>query len=119
MTEATVSFMSTGSLGHPFVRWVASMSMHEIARDVCRRHGLTLDQLRSKSRIRPIAHARQEAMWLMRQVLRPDGRKRFSFMQIAGFLDMEDHTTIIHGVKAYEARRDEDLQRWRSIGAAA
>lgn len=86
--------------------------MADVAAMVAERYGLTVDDLRGPSRRRPIVHARQEAMWLMRQVLRPDGAMRFgnahrySYPQISLYLGGRDHTTALWGVRQHQARLD-------------
>ena len=53
-------------------------------------HGLTLAQIRSSSRARPVAWARFEAMFRLREI-------GLSYPQIAPLLCLKDHTTVIHG----------------------
>jgi chromosomal replication initiator protein len=69
-----------------------------ILREVARKHGLTVEQLLAPVRSRYIAHARQEAMWEMRQ------RTILSFPEIARRCGLKDHTTAIYGVRSHEAR---------------
>jgi chromosomal replication initiation ATPase DnaA len=71
---------------------------------VAPRYGVTLADVMGKSRIRPIAYARQEVMWRLRNIKGPDGQPRHSFPAIARALGMMDHTSIVHGVLAYEKR---------------
>src|SRR5687767_10438999 len=79
-------------------------TMREIAETVAAQYGVTVEQLKSPERSRPIAWPRQEAMWLMRRVKWADGSTRYSNPQIGQFLGGRDHTTVLHGVRAYEAR---------------
>lgn len=74
------------------------ITMREIAVAVAQRHGVTLDQLRGPQRQKYLSVARQEAMWTMYRT------GRFSNGQIAAFLGDRDHTTVIHGRRAHEAR---------------
>lgn len=98
MTETVLS-LYRGEIIKP-----ASVTMRAIAELVAERYGLTLDDLKGQRRSRRIAHPRQEAMWLMRQVRFSDGRQRYSFPMIGDFLGGRDHTTIQHGCRAYAAR---------------
>ncbi len=59
--------------------------------------GLTLADLRSPKRTRPLVNARQRAMYELR------GRFGWSYPQIGQFL-RKDHSTVIHGVRKYAAR---------------
>ena len=56
------------------------------------------------SRSRRFVHARQELAWRMRNAKDSLGKPRFSFPQIAEWMGGFDHTTIMHGVRAHEAR---------------
>lgn len=72
------------------------MKMAQILADVAQRHGIPIADIKSRSRLRPIVHARQEAMALMRD----EGR---SLTQIGLFLD-RDHTSVIWGDRAHRQR---------------
>lgn len=71
----------------------------KIMLDVAAKHGLTLEELCSPSPKRRFAHPRQEAMWRMYR------ETRLSSPQIARMLNRKDHTTVLHGVEAYERRQ--------------
>ena len=73
-----------------------SLSLVQIASSVARDNGLTLDELRSKSRENAISHPRQHAFALMTEA-------GFSASRIARFFGV-DHTTVCHGVKAARRR---------------
>ncbi len=87
-----------------FVRCDPPLSMAEAAQAVARAHGLTVQQLRARTRERRIAHPRQEAMVLMRAQARPCGRPRFSCLQIARYFGLKNHSTCVHALKAARAR---------------
>ena len=70
-----------------------------ILSEVALRHGVTVAQLKSDCRARDVIVARQEAMW------RCHGEKRWSLKQIGRALN-RDHSTILHGVRAHEKRRE-------------
>lgn len=73
----------------------------QIMRRVAQLRGITVDDIIGESRKRPIAHARQETMWELRQ------RTRLSLPHIGLMLGGRDHTTVLHGVRAHEARMAE------------
>ena len=70
----------------------------KIVAEVARARGLTVQEILTRTRKRRIAHARQEAMWELRQ------RTRLSLPQIAERLNLKDHTTVLWGVRAHERR---------------
>lgn len=82
-------------------------TMREIAGLVAAGHGLTIEDLRGRSRVRQIVLSRQEAMALIRI------NTSHSLPKIGRFFN-RDHTTVLHGIRAYrgrvqEARRVERL----------
>lgn len=87
-------------------------SMDDIAQEVARAYGLSLNALRSKSRQQEIVFPRQEAMWRMRNARREDGSLVYSCVRVASFFDFQDHTTVLHACKAVEAR-------WAAMAKAA
>lgn len=87
----------------PVVRdiiWVTKRSGRKIATDIAQQYGLTFADLESPSRKRDVAHPRQHVMWMLRQTT------VLSLPQIGRLLGGRDHTTVIHGIRAYEARLD-------------
>ena len=68
-----------------------------IVRDIALAHGLTLDGIREKTRVYRIAHPRQEAMLALH-------RRGMTLYQIAALLNIDDHSTIRHGIKQAEQR---------------
>jgi chromosomal replication initiation ATPase DnaA len=75
--------------------------MADIAQQVALDRGLKLDDLRNASRVRPICHARHEAMLQMVEA-------GFTVSQIGRFL-RRDHTSVLHGAQVARARRQEGL----------
>ena len=71
-------------------------SMLEIAASVAGKHRLGVKDLKGQNKYRRVAQPRQEAMWEMHQA-------GYSYPQIGRFLN-RDHTTVMHGVRAHEAR---------------
>ena len=69
-----------------------------IIRSVAQKHDLTMDEMFSTSRRRPIAWARQEAFdRLYRET-------RLSLPAIARLFD-KDHTTVLYGIWEYRKRK--------------
>jgi len=65
--------------------------------ETARNHGMTLAEMKSKSRTKRYVYARQEAMYLLRQ-------EGLSLLQIGNILGGLDHTTVLHGIGAYKKR---------------
>src|ERR1700748_3046041 len=66
-------------------------------------HGLTPDILVGTSRKRSAVRARQDAMYRLRAIKRPNGKPRYSLPQIGRFLGRRHHAPIIHGLRAWES----------------
>jgi chromosomal replication initiator protein len=79
-------------------------SLAAIAEEVAALYGLTVAELRSRTRERRIARPRQHAMTLMRRLRRADGARRYSCRQIANYFGLKDHTTVVYAVRAHERR---------------
>jgi chromosomal replication initiator protein len=76
---------------------------------VCADHaGISLDEIRGHDRARIFAWPRQDAMYLARK------HTRMSLPQIGHWFSRRDHTTVMHAVKAVEARaaRQEDYRAY-------
>ena len=56
-----------------------------------------------------IAHPRQEAMWRMKQT------GKWSLPQMGRFLGGRDHTTILAGVRAHQARIDASCEQTENV----
>lgn len=69
-----------------------------IIAEVAAKHGLSITELKSRDRAWRISHPRQEAMYELSK------RTRMSLPAIARSLGLTDHTTVIHGIRAHEAR---------------
>ena len=65
--------------------------------EVCRLHHVTRAEVCSRSRSRAVSNARQDLWWRLRH----DVTLRFSYMEI-GRLFARNHTTVMHGVRAFE-----------------
>lgn len=66
--------------------------MAAIVQDVSNKTGVSVKDLCGHSRKRPIARARQLAMWQLR-------RQGIPLTAIGAILGGRDHTTVIHGIK--------------------
>lgn len=75
-----------------------------ILREVCKKHNLTLKELREKIRTHKVVYARHEAMYRLRR------ETTFSFPMITRVVGLTDHTSSIHGVRAHARRK---LAAWR------
>lgn len=73
------------------------LSMADIIKAVSNRYGISLDVLRSKLRTKPVAHARQVAMFICRE------HTKASLNQIGRKFGNRDHTTVHH---AWQKIRD-------------
>ncbi len=78
---------------------IAMNPIGAIAYQVCQKHRITLAQLRGKQRARCFAWPRQEVMY------RASKETSASLPEIGRYLD-RDHTTVIHGIRAHEARME-------------
>lgn len=74
--------------------------MREICNDVCITHDVTLDELKGRSMVRAVAWPRQDAMRLL-------AAAGYSQQEIGRYLGRRDHTTVLHGIRASEARLQE------------
>ena len=85
-------------------------TMRQIATDVALDRGVSFGDLIMPdhvpgARAFAIAHPRQEAMWRMRQA------GKWSLPQIGRFLGGRDHTTVLAGVRAHQARLDASCEQ--------
>ena len=71
--------------------------------------GLSIDELLSSSRTRPLVNARQIAMYVCREVT------DLSFPQIAKAFGKSDHTTVIHAVQKIEKLMGEKRQVYDQV----
>ena len=91
-------------------------TMHELLAYVAALRGFSVDDLKGPRTFKPLAHARQEAMWLMRQQWRPDDLEHYTYPIIGRFLNRH-HTTVISGVLAHEDRLNGKQNRRRGSGS--
>ncbi|MGZ3272420.1 MAG: helix-turn-helix domain-containing protein [Caulobacteraceae bacterium] len=88
----------------------ATPSMATIATKVAEHHGLTLADLKGPSRTQRISRVRHEAFFLCWLDRRFNARSTRSLPAIGAFFGGRDHTTVLHGLRAYA---------WRYLQAVA
>lgn len=92
----------------------ARLSWRQIVAEVAARHGVTVAEIIGPRRLKYIVHARQEAMYELRQ------RTSFSYPHIGQLLGERDHATVIHGERKHKARMgDPDAIAWLEMRRAA
>lgn len=71
---------------------------HQILRQVAEKHGLSVSDLKGRSRYRAVVWPRQEAMYELHT------RTPLSLSQIARLVGVSDHTTVMHGIRRHAER---------------
>lgn len=89
----------------------APLTLHEVANVISQKHQVPVSVLRKKfggvkENPQDMAHIRQEAFWLARHQFRADGTNAHTLPQIGRFFGDRDHTTVLHGVRQHNARRE-------------
>jgi chromosomal replication initiator protein len=80
----------------------------QIAEEVAERHGLTFAELLEPTHRWRVSHARQEAFALCYAHRRPRSHcDSYSLPEIGRFFGGKDHTTVLHGIRAFAARQAE------------
>jgi chromosomal replication initiation ATPase DnaA len=79
---------------------VSGTTWKDTARAVADKHGLTLAELLGPSRVRKVAHARQEAMALVHH------EHKLSTVRVGQLFGGRDHTTVLHALKQVTARAE-------------
>jgi len=83
------------------------VTIDQILREVAEKyseHGVTVIELKSKCRTKPLTTARFEAYWRCRQ------ETRHSLPTIGRHIGFRDHTTILYGVRKHEERMKEESE---------
>lgn len=75
-----------------------SSDLKRLVEDISAATGISIEDIYSERRMRPIAHARQAAMWLARYCT------PWSIPKISRHF-RKDHTTVLHAVRKIDARR--------------
>ena len=86
-----------------------SITPDQVLHAVSRHYDVDLPVLKSHKRSHAVAHARQVAMYLMREEL------HCSYPQIGGFLGGRDHSTIVYGRDKVALGIEEDDQLRRDV----
>jgi chromosomal replication initiator protein len=83
-----------------------TISLEEIAEKVAQTYQLSVTQLRTRSRNKNLAHARQITMFLMKKL------SDSSLQDIGDFLRRKDHSTVSHAITKIEqlSRTDAHVQ---------
>jgi len=85
------------------------VTMKAIARRFCHATGVSVDEVMSKRREARIIRVRHAIIyWCYR-------RTRRSYPEIGAFMGGKDHTTILHAVREYPARRAKDGRHLRLL----
>ncbi len=95
---ALARYLKTDTTSHGPPDWA-----HEIRKRVAAKHDHTDEELRSRSRCPGFTLARQEAVWMMRQLAEP-----LSFPLIAAVMNRDNHTSMIAAYRAFELRMERD-----------
>lgn len=107
MTDTPLLSLWRGEVSPPpaaFVR-VSKETRDRVLAEVCQsRPKMKPEDILAGSRARPIAHAKQEAMWRLRQVTWENGAPRYSLPAIASALNLKDHTTVLWGCRQHAKR---------------
>jgi len=77
---------------------VPAVSRAAIVAEAARDHGLSREDLLNGGRQRRFAWARHDAAWRLAQVRRADGKRVWSYSQIAAAVGLKDHSSAMHGV---------------------
>ena len=78
------------------------LTAREIIDQVAIKHGVSRDDIASRSRRAGVVNARSEACWRIRNEVPVNGRQ-ISLPEIARFRGGRDHTTILHNIRKFEA----------------
>jgi chromosomal replication initiator protein len=73
--------------------------------------GLTVEQLKSKSRTRDLVHARQVGMYVCRELT------DLSYPQIGKEFGGRDHTTVIHAYEKVSSRMTDRRKTYEDVTA--
>jgi chromosomal replication initiator protein len=92
--------LARASLGDAPQPVTSEPTIQSIIAAVTDHYSIRLADLQSKHRQRSIALPRQVCMFLARRCT------RHSLEEIGGFFGGRDHTTVMHAIKAVEAKRD-------------
>lgn len=86
------------SVKRDYLRLPSRPTLLQIKIDVCRKHGVTMNELMSRRRHQRIALARMEGYWRARE------ETSASFPEIARAFNRDCHTTVMSGAKKHAKR---------------
>lgn len=92
------------SVARSLPRGLDPMTPESVRRAVSDYRLVTVEQMKGKSHGVRVTRARHEAMWLIRETVRPG----LSFPDIARLFGGRDHTSVIHAWRRIEALVDSD-----------
>lgn len=94
-----------------------SISIGEIQRAVARAFGLSIGEMLSRRRLQRLAHARQVAMYLSRELAGGgrSGRRRAASFPRIGLAFARDHSSVIHACNVVTRRRLRDCELARLL----
>lgn len=90
-------------LGGTKTRSSRTITLADIARTVGKKYGLSLSELKSKSRSKEISLARQVTMFMMKNLTDK------SLQDIGVFLNRKDHTTVSHAITKIQKLKECDV----------
>ncbi len=85
-------------MGNPYYKAAPGAAALALVEEIAEKHGTSIAEIRGGSRVRNIAHARQEAMYTLAMT------QKYSYMAIGLFLGRSDHRATTYGVMAHRAR---------------
>ena len=71
-------------------------SFHDVKREVCRKYGITVEELDGNRRFQKLILARREVWWRGRYECKK------SYLWLAFYSGQKDHTTVLQAVRRYE-----------------
>ena len=80
--------------------------LDDVAKPIADAYGVTIADLKGSIRSRKFTIPRQHFMWMARRVTTESGAHRWSTPQIGRYLGGRDHTTVLHGISAHQARME-------------
>lgn len=89
-----------------FVTPTANGGLKAIMAEVSEKYGVSISDIQSASHKHLHVIPRHEFFWRAREVLKPDGKPRYSFPKIGRFVGGRDHTTALNGRTRHEERRE-------------
>jgi len=77
----------------------------QIIRHCADKHGVTPEDILGRRRVKPVAHARHEAMFLVRKVLRRRAVDPNAYgLERIGKMFNRDHSTVHYAIQAHKDR---------------